>query len=84
MNFVRLSTISPELVALLSSKETTHLVRVSAATVDWVFKEVEVVDSRVTNDFDEGSPTPALAVDVCPNPDCPGADSDLAKAAQVT
>ena len=48
MNFVRLSTISPELVALLSSKETTHLVRVSAATVDWVFKEVEVVDSRVT------------------------------------
>ena len=44
----------------------------------------EVVDSRVTNDFDEGSPTPTLAVDVCPNPDCPGADSNPTSEAQAT
>jgi hypothetical protein len=44
----------------------------------------QVVESRVTNDFDEGAPTPTLAVDVCPNPDCPGAGSDPGSAAQDT
>lgn len=31
----------------------------------------EVIESVVTNDWNEGSPVPVLAQDVCPNPDCP-------------
>ena len=42
--------------------------------------EQEVIDSIVTNDWNEGSPVPSLAVDVCPNPDCPGKDSDPTEA----
>ena len=33
--------------------------------------QAEVLESVVTNDWNEGSPMPVLAVDVCPNPDCP-------------
>ena len=42
--------------------------------------ESEVIDSMVTNEWNEGSPVTVLAVDACPNPDCPGKASDLAKA----
>ena len=31
----------------------------------------QVLDAVVTNDWNEGSPVPVLAQDVCPNPDCP-------------
>lgn len=39
-----------------------------------------IVDSKVTNDWDAGAPVTVLAEDTCPNPDCPGKDSDLAQA----
>lgn len=40
--------------------------------------EPEVLESIVTNDWNAGSPMTLVAVDVCPNPDCPGKQSDLA------
>lgn len=40
----------------------------------------EVRDSIVNNDWNDGSPVTVLAEDVCPNPDCPGKKSDIAKA----
>jgi hypothetical protein len=40
--------------------------------------ESEVVESIVPTDWNEGSPVPVLAVDVCPNPDCPGKQADPA------
>jgi hypothetical protein len=42
--------------------------------------ESEVIDSLVTNDWNRGSPMAVLAQDVCPNPDCPAKDIDMAKA----
>lgn len=42
--------------------------------------EPEVIDSTVTNDWNRGSPITVIAADVCPNPDCPGKETDMAKA----
>lgn len=38
--------------------------------------ESEVIDAVVTNDWNEGSPMPVLAHDVCPNPTCHAREAD--------
>ncbi len=47
MKFIRLSTISPELVSLLSGKSASQLQRVAAAAVDWALKAGEIDDPRL-------------------------------------